>query len=212
MNSFATSSSSPYLDGAHFLLRSFLNSNAGRIMARRTFTPEELQQLRHLAAQWGKIVARRAFGDDGPGLDVDLDAMEQIARAAAAGLTEGTLHTLLEQQAHALGEQQPCPDCGRLWALRRQERPLQVQGAQLQPSEPVCHCPDCRRDFSPNRPILRLEGPAYSPALLQKIVTAGARLHSFADAAFALGLSGLSISARHVQQLTQAVGTDLVQA
>jgi hypothetical protein len=41
------------------------------------------------------------------------------------------------------------------------------------------------------------------------IVTAGARLHSFADAAFALGLTGLSISARHVQQLTQEVGTDL---
>jgi hypothetical protein len=36
-------------------------------------------------------------------------------------------------------------------------------------------------------------------------------LHSFADAAFALGLSGLSISARHVQQLTQEVGTDLVR-
>jgi hypothetical protein len=36
-------------------------------------------------------------------------------------------------------------------------------------------------------------------------------LHSFADAAFALGLSGLSISARHVQQLTQEVGTDLAR-
>jgi hypothetical protein len=46
---------------------------------------------------------------------------------------------------------------------------------------------------------------------LQKIVTAGARLHSFADAAFALGLSGLPISARHVQQLTQEVGTDLAR-
>jgi hypothetical protein len=59
---------------------------------------------------------------------------------------------------------------------------------------------------------LRLDGHGYSPALLQKIVTAGARLHSFADAAFALGLCGLSISARHVQQLTQEVGTDLAQA
>ena len=59
---------------------------------------------------------------------------------------------------------------------------------------------------------MRLDGHGYSPALLQKIVTAGARLHSFADAAFALGLSGLSISARHVQQLTQEVGTDLTQA
>src|SRR5205085_6652176 len=66
--------------------------------------------------------------------------------------------------------------------------------------------------FSPQRPILRLDGHGYSPLPLQKIVTAGARLHSFADAAFALGLSGLSISARHVQQLTQEVGTDLAQA
>lgn len=47
---------------------------------------------------------------------------------------------------------------------------------------------------------------------MQKIVTAGARLHSYADAAFALGLCGLSISARHVQQLTHEVGTDLAQA
>jgi hypothetical protein len=36
-------------------------------------------------------------------------------------------------------------------------------------------------------------------------------LHSFAEAAFALGLCGLSISARHVQQLTHAVGTDLAR-
>jgi hypothetical protein len=49
-----------------------------------------------LAARWGKIVARHAFGADGPGTDVDLSAMEQVARAAAAGLTEGTLTTLLE--------------------------------------------------------------------------------------------------------------------
>ena len=60
--------------------------------------------------------------------------------------------------------------------------------------------------------MLRLDGHGYSTALLQKIATAGARLHSFADAAFALSLSGLSISPRHVQQLTQEVGTDLAQA
>jgi hypothetical protein len=44
------------------------------------------------------------------------------------------------------------------------------------------------------------------------IVTAGARLHSFADAAFALSLCGVPISARHVQQLTEEVGTELAQA
>ena len=118
-------------------------------MARRDFTPEEIHELRHLAARWGKIVARRAFGDHGPGLDVDFATMEQIARAAAEGLTEGTLQTLLEQQARASGGHQPCPACGRPCAVRREERPLQGQGAQLQQSEPICHCPDCRRDFFP---------------------------------------------------------------
>ena len=58
-------------------------------MAHRFFSPEELQELRDLAAQWGKIIARRT-GDDA--LDLDLDAMEQIAQAAATGLIEGTLH------------------------------------------------------------------------------------------------------------------------
>jgi len=118
-------------------------------MARRSLTHEQIHELRCFAAQWGKIVARRAFGEDGPGLDVDFDTMEQIALAAAAGLTEGTLQTLLEQQAEVLGEQQPCPDCGRLCPLQREERILQVPGTPLQQSEPVCHCPDCRRDFFP---------------------------------------------------------------
>ena len=118
-------------------------------MATRAFTAEELQELHRLAARWGKIVSRRAFGDDGPGLDVDFRTMEQIAHAAAAGLNEGTLQILLEQQAGALGARQPCPDCGRPCALRRQGRPLQTRGGQLQQSEPLGHCPDCRRDFFP---------------------------------------------------------------
>ena len=82
-------------------------------MPRQPFTPEDIQELRHLARQWGKIIARRAFGDAGPGLDVDLAAMEQVAQAAAEGLTEGTLQTCLEQQVQRLGPTQPCPDCGR---------------------------------------------------------------------------------------------------
>jgi hypothetical protein len=119
-------------------------------MPPRQFTPEELQELRGLAARWGKIIARRAFGDAGPGLDVDLDAMEQVARAAAVGLTEGTLQTCLEQQARALGPAQPCPACGRACPVGREGRPLTVQGGRLDPNEPVCHCPDCRRDFFPS--------------------------------------------------------------
>jgi hypothetical protein len=47
--------------------------------------------------------------------------------------------------------------------------------------------------------------------VLEQIVTAAARLDSFADAAFAVGLTGLSISPRHVQHLTQEVGADLAR-
>jgi hypothetical protein len=118
-------------------------------MPRRQLTPQQLQELRALASQWGKIIARRAFGDGGPGLDVDLDAMEQVAQGAAAGLTEGTLQTCLEQQAQALGAEQPCPACGRHCPIQREPRSLAVRGGQLDQSEPVCHCPDCRRDFFP---------------------------------------------------------------
>lgn len=118
-------------------------------MARAKVSPEDLRKIRALAAQWGHIVARRAFGDKGPGLDVDLTAMEEVAQAAAAGITEGALATLLEQQAQALGTRQPCPDCGRLCSLQTRPRPLKVQGGQLPHHEPVGHCPDCRRDFFP---------------------------------------------------------------
>jgi hypothetical protein len=118
-------------------------------MPRRELTPQMLQEIRDLAQGWGKIVARRAFGDVGPGLDVDFDTMEQIALAAAAGLTEGTLATALEQQSRALTEDQPCPACGTLCPVRREPLALTTPGATVSHSEPVCHCPACRRDFFP---------------------------------------------------------------
>jgi hypothetical protein len=119
-------------------------------MARRKVSSEQLQNIHDLAAGWGRIVATRAFGEAGPGTDVDLDAMEEIAAAAAAGLTQGTFSTLLEQQAQRLGSEQPCPQCGKACTVQRHDRTLTVRGGQqLTHSEPICHCPDCRRDFFP---------------------------------------------------------------
>ena len=118
-------------------------------MARRELPPELLQEIRALAAGWGKIVARRAFGDQGPGLDTDVGALEQLARAAAAGLTEGALATLREQQAQALGEQAPCPDCGSPGAVHREPRTLHLPGTSAPQREPVAPCPAWRRDFFP---------------------------------------------------------------
>ncbi len=68
-------------------------------MATHAFTSNELRQRHDLAKPWAKIVSRRAFGDDGPELDVDFRTFERIAHAAPHGLTEGTLQLLLEQQA-----------------------------------------------------------------------------------------------------------------
>ena len=113
------------------------------------FTPEELQQLHDLARQWAKIVSKRAFGDDGPGLDVDFRTFEQIAHAAAHGLTEGTLQLLLEQQAGKLPGEQPCPHCGRLCPTTPHTRPLTAREAEVQQVERIAHCPACRRDFFP---------------------------------------------------------------
>jgi len=48
-------------------------------MTRRKLSPQDLQEIRELASRWGKIVARHAFGESGPGTDIDLDAMEPSA-------------------------------------------------------------------------------------------------------------------------------------
>jgi hypothetical protein len=116
-------------------------------MAQGKLSEQKLQEIRALAAEWGKIVARRAFPEAGP---LDFSTMEQVALAAAAGLTEGTLGVLLHQQAQTLGPEHPCPECGTLCPVGYEDRPLTVKGGTQVPlHEPVCPCPTCRRDFFP---------------------------------------------------------------
>jgi hypothetical protein len=118
-------------------------------MAAARITPDELHNLRDLAARWGKIVARRAFAEQGPGLDADLFALEEVAQAAARGLLEGTLTTLLQQQAQALPAEQPCPGCGQACPVSRAPRALTCRDGTLTYHEPVCSGPAWRRDFFP---------------------------------------------------------------
>src|SRR5437660_3615030 len=119
-------------------------------MSSRKLTPQELESITHLAHSWGKIVARRAFGEQGPGLDVDLAQMEAVALAAARGVTAGTLEATTQQQAQQLGSAQVCPACGRSCGVGTAERPVQVEGGTFQHQEPKCYCPTCRRDFFPS--------------------------------------------------------------
>jgi hypothetical protein len=118
-------------------------------MSAPRFTAEELDRLRELAAEWGKIVSKRAFGDDGPGLDVDFRTMEQIAAAAAQGVTEGALQQMLAQQAQKVPDESPCPVCGEPCPTQTRTRVLAAQGTTVRQVERIAHCPACRRDFFP---------------------------------------------------------------
>ncbi len=119
-------------------------------MPARKLSPDELQAITRLAKQWGKIVVKHAFGEQGPGLDVDFAQMEEVACAAARGLTEGALQAATAQQSQLLGEKQPCPQCGKLCAVLHEERPLRAKGGIVSLGEPKCYCPTCRRDFFPS--------------------------------------------------------------
>jgi hypothetical protein len=135
------------------------NFKDGLIMSTRKLTAEDLDRIAAVAKDWGKIIVRRAFGDQGPGRDVDLAQMEQIAQAAARGLTAGTLEEATAQQAQLLGDQQPCPACGRPCPVTTEDRPIDVSGGTFQHREPVCYCPTCRRDFFPSAPAAEARHP-----------------------------------------------------
>lgn len=119
-------------------------------MASGKLTADDLQRITQLAQDWGKIVCRRAFGDEGPGLEVDLDQMESLAHTAAQALLAGVLQEATSQQAQQLGPTQPCPTCGRDAPLTKEPRAVQVQGGEFLHQEPVGHCSTCRRDFFPS--------------------------------------------------------------
>lgn len=118
-------------------------------MAKRKLSPEQLAALEELAQQWGKIVANRAYGEDGPGLEVDFDQMEQISAAVARGLARGTLEQLTQRQVQQLPDELPCPTCQKACPIRTRPREVVARGATVTLQEPVAHCPACRRDFFP---------------------------------------------------------------
>jgi hypothetical protein len=138
-----------------FALPNSSNAKDGFAMGSRKLTPQDLENITQFAKSWGKIIVRRAFGEQGPGLDVDLAQMEQMALAAARGVTAGALEEATTQQAQQLGSTQPCPQCGRSCTISMESRPLKVSGGgSFVHVEPKCYCPTCRRDFFPSASTL----------------------------------------------------------
>ena len=112
--------------------------------------PEDLSNLRDMAYGWGKIVCRRAFGDEGPGLDIDFDSIESLAVDIGQAVIKGAIEETLKTQLKILGDCQPCPQCARACPLDTESRTIQVRGGTIEYAEPLCHCPACRRDFFPS--------------------------------------------------------------
>ncbi len=110
-------------------------------MAARKLEAEDLKHIEELAKGWGKIIVRQQWGEQGPGLDVDLTEMEDVAPwPPCAPLLAGTLEVAgTQRQASQLGSEQACPDCGKMCLLKHEERPDMSCGraARSSTTEPV---------------------------------------------------------------------------
>jgi hypothetical protein len=115
--------------------------------------PEDLSPLREMAYGWGKVASRRAYGDDGPGLDIDFDSIESTAVEIGQAVIRGAVEEALKTQLKLLGDHQPCPECARACRVTTAPRTIQIRGGTITYDEPVCHCPACRRDFFPSPPV-----------------------------------------------------------
>jgi hypothetical protein len=118
-------------------------------MASREARERKLKEIQEIAAGWGKIIAREAF-PDGPGFDVTLADMEELAVAASRALVQGAVETMTGAQGEQFGKEAPCPSCGKICPLETVLRPVVVRGGDTTLAEPVGHCVACRRDFFPS--------------------------------------------------------------
>ena len=143
----------------------------------------------------GKMIAREAF-PDGPERDVTLADMEEYAVAASRAVVKGAVESMTAAQGGRLGEEAPCPTCGKMCPLKRKSRPVVVRGGEAQLDEPAGYCSTCRRDFFPQRPVLKLDGHRYSPTILYRILHIASVTGVFNVAEKALKVVGeISISA-----------------
>ncbi len=182
-------------------------------MARSNIPPQKLQEIREFAAQWGKIVARRAFGESGPGLEVDFQAMEEIAAAAAAGLTEGTFTTLLEQQAQAAPTPStPAPTASSFarWAGRTDL--WMSRGANSLTTNPSATVPSADGTFPPCGPCCVWTATATARRLCSRSLRLPPNCPRTPTPLTRLSLTGLQISPRHVCSIATEIGLELAAA
>lgn len=124
---------------------------------------EKVQELAGLVEVWGKVLAGEAYGPDGPGLDVDLAGMEELATMMQQALLSGLCEELTQRQLQRLAATQACPECGCECEVQSPEetpdessgrtkvpRRMQLRGGSFGLKEPRCYCRRCRRSFFPS--------------------------------------------------------------
>ena len=114
--------------------------------------PHDQCERRDMAYGGGKIVSRRAYGEDGPGPDLGFDSIESVAVDMGQAVLPGAIEEVLRIQFPRLGDHRPCPACGRACPGNKAPRARQIRGGTVQDDEPVGHGPACRRDFFPPPP------------------------------------------------------------
>ncbi len=117
-------------------------------MASKEARERRLKEIQEIAAGWGKIIAQEAF-PNGPGMDVSLADMEELAMAASRALVKGTVEAMTGSQGEQFGQEASCPVCGKMCSLKTVPRSMVVRGGDATLNEPVGHCSRCRRDFFP---------------------------------------------------------------
>jgi len=122
---------------------------------------EKRRALVELAEGWGRIAAGEAYGPDGPGLDVDLAGLEEIAVQMQQALLKGFCEATTQQQGGRLPQTLACPQCGAECEVEPREgkrppdrkgrsRSMQLRGGAFELVEPRCYCRSCRRSFFPS--------------------------------------------------------------
>jgi hypothetical protein len=81
-------------------------------MASKEARERKLKEIQEIAQGWGKIIAHEAF-PQGPGLDVSLADMEEIAAMASQALVKGAVQEMTSEQGKQLGQESACPTCQR---------------------------------------------------------------------------------------------------
>ena len=132
-------------------------------MPSHQLTDGKTTELAELVRGWGKLLAEESYGPEGPGFDVDLTGMEELATVMQMALLEGLCEGLTQRQAQRLPKTQPCPDCGcecevqsaetsRRAGKPAEHRRMQLRGGGFSLKEPWCYCQPCRRSFFPDAP------------------------------------------------------------